>query len=221
MAITYRGERDGPPAKDSGRWIEGREFNFEAIKQKEVQHIYFRTLRGQAQHAEPPQPDAPEIWNRPAPKPSSSKGYQDKKQSTTVEEKGFTYREALEGKPKSKSMPKPSGPQVSMPELDLAILVSKQKFTEDDFTANIFAHATTVQGADAIIEDRYMIPAAQRGIPKGRIHNHVVDLTEYIYSGDMAKFPFKDFKQNLPCLMLYIYGAEDNEQMFEKTEERS
>ena len=96
-------------------------------------------------------------------------------------------------------------------------MTSGQIFTEEHFVANILGHATTHEGLRAILEDDKVVSGRRRKIPDGRIHNHVVDLTDYIYSGDLNQFPYHDFKPNLPCLILFLYGPDDGDQEFERS----
>lgn len=65
----------------------------------------------------------------------------------------------------------------------------------------------------ANIQEGYVTPASHRG-KKGRTHNHVVELTDYMLHGNIRDFCFHELQQHLPCLTLFLYEFDNDEEKF-------
>ena len=115
MAITYEGEPDGPPPKESPKWMYDINFDNGIYKDKKVKHIYFQSTGGQTysmedeRRGDEPHEEEPEVWTRPTPKamPTYSDDQRQKRKDTSQSsEQGFTAKEAMYGEPKCKPAPK-------------------------------------------------------------------------------------------------------------------
>ena len=97
---------------------------------------------------------------------------------TSSSKQGREGIHSLEGKPKSKSMPKLSGPQGTMPNRDHVVpAVCNDFLGEEDFNASKLAHATNDTGLQSSFGEGRVIPGSHR--PKhGRIHNRFVDVAD-------------------------------------------
>ena len=120
--------------------------------------------------------EAPEIWSRELKSMSRDKG-----------QKGHTHKEAVEGKPKSKLMPKPSRPQRFMLDLDRVVTMASNDLA--GFHASILAHATNGKLLQAILEEGYVTPGSRRH-QHGRIHSRFVDVPSYLQTGTPQVFHF-------------------------------
>ena len=140
IAITYKGDPAGPPPRDSARWTRDRNLPKGSTQNKRVQRIYFAPLsghngipekrrhrfgreihEGQAHHHMEPR-----TRRLTPPKDESSR-------------RDFTYRETLEGKPKSKPMAQSSQPQRTMLDIARNIKTGNEEFNETDSQASMLA----------------------------------------------------------------------------------
>ena len=65
------------------------------------------------------------------------------------------------GKPKSKSMPKPSQPHRTVPD----IKTTDEPMSGKEFKASMFAHVSTEVGMDGIVKAGYVTPGSHRAEP--------------------------------------------------------
>ena len=125
-----------PAGTDLGRWITARKFPKSASQDKEVEQACFAPISGQTQYTErDSHDDALEIWQREPVRTSSLRRTRNKAPHPTkneTEERGFTFKEALEGKPKSKSIPKPSQPHRTIPDLGQYIETMEESSSEQN-----------------------------------------------------------------------------------------